>query len=67
MQFEWDEEKNKINIQKHGIDFEDAIDVFNHPILEWQQMDALKDYGEIRFNALGIMHGYEFFAVYCER
>lgn len=26
--FEWDEEKNKKNIQKHGISFEDAIEVF---------------------------------------
>ncbi|MGN6230802.1 MAG: BrnT family toxin [Trinickia sp.] len=33
MQFEWDEGKNRINIRKHGIDFSDAIDVFNHPVL----------------------------------
>jgi uncharacterized DUF497 family protein len=25
MQFEWDDAKNKINIQKHGIDFQDRI------------------------------------------
>ena len=28
MIFEWDEEKNKINIQKHGISFEHASLVF---------------------------------------
>ena len=30
MQFEWDENKNKANIAKHGIGFEIAKDVFNH-------------------------------------
>jgi hypothetical protein len=33
VQFEWDEEKNRIDIRKHGIDFTDAIDVFDHPVL----------------------------------
>lgn len=28
MSFEWDEEKNKINFEKHGIDFETAALVF---------------------------------------
>jgi uncharacterized DUF497 family protein len=32
MKFEWDEEKNKINIEKHGIDFLDAAQVFNDPL-----------------------------------
>ena len=26
--FEWDDEKNEINIRKHGINFIDAIEVF---------------------------------------
>ena len=29
MKFEWDEEKNKINIEKHGISFEEASTVFD--------------------------------------
>ena len=29
MQFEWDENKNKINIRKHGISFEEAKKIFN--------------------------------------
>jgi len=29
--FEWDEEKNKLNQQIHGIAFEDAKFVFNDP------------------------------------
>lgn len=28
MTFEWDEEKNKINIKKHGISFSEAVRVF---------------------------------------
>lgn len=29
MYFEWDEKKNKINLEKHGILFEDAVKVFD--------------------------------------
>ncbi|MDR2771464.1 MAG: BrnT family toxin, partial [Clostridiales Family XIII bacterium] len=28
MRFEWDENKNRINLSKHGISFEEAITVF---------------------------------------
>lgn len=28
MKFEWDEEKNKMNIQKHRISFSDALEIF---------------------------------------
>ena len=31
LQFEWDEEKERINISKHGIDFETASHVFLDP------------------------------------
>lgn len=27
--FQWDENKNKINIEKHGIDFNEASQVFD--------------------------------------
>lgn len=29
MEFEWDEEKRRINFDKHEIDFNDAVDVFD--------------------------------------
>ena len=29
--FEWDENKAKINIQKHGVTFEEAAEVFFDP------------------------------------
>lgn len=31
MKFEWDENKNQINIKKHGIDFAEAVYVFADP------------------------------------
>ena len=31
LQFEWDENKNNINIKKHGVSFEYAIRVFRDP------------------------------------
>lgn len=34
MIFEWDENKNRVNKAKHGIDFESAITVFDDPLLQ---------------------------------
>lgn len=31
--FEWDSRKREVNLRKHGIDFEDAVEVFDGPIL----------------------------------
>lgn len=28
MQFDWDDEKREVNLAKHGVDFEDVIDMF---------------------------------------
>lgn len=63
--FEWDEIKNQINIRKHGIDFGDAIDVFNHPILT--ALDQREDYGEERWIALGCISVVLGVVVYVER
>ncbi|MFM0741630.1 BrnT family toxin [Paraburkholderia xenovorans] len=65
MRFEWDELKNQINIRKHGIDFVDAIDVFNHPVLT--ALDQREDYGEERWIALGWMAAIVGVVVYVER
>jgi uncharacterized DUF497 family protein len=32
MKFEWDEHKNQLNQQKHGVDFEEAGTIFNDPL-----------------------------------
>ncbi|MGX4773849.1 BrnT family toxin [Bradyrhizobium guangdongense] len=31
--FEWDEEKNRTNLIKHGISFDDACQIFDGPII----------------------------------
>ncbi|CAB3737941.1 hypothetical protein LMG24238_06377 [Paraburkholderia sediminicola] len=65
MRFEWDELKNQINIRKHGIDFRDAVDVFDHPVLT--AIDQREDYGEERWVALGWMAAIVGVVVYVER
>ncbi|ACD18136.1 BrnT family toxin [Paraburkholderia phytofirmans] len=65
MLFEWDEIKNQINIRKHGIDFQDAIDVFNHPLLT--ALDRREDYGEDRWFAMGWIANIVGIVVYVER
>ncbi len=54
MRFEWDEAKNTANIRKHGIDFADAIDIFNHPMLSL--IDDRESYDEERWIAIGWLH-----------
>ena len=54
MQFEWDEEKAKSNLQKHGISFVDAIEIFNDP--NRIEDDSTKpDYGETRIKTIGMV------------
>jgi len=31
LKFEWDENKSKLNLKKHGVDFEEGKTVFNDP------------------------------------
>jgi len=56
MVFEWDENKNKINIQKHGIDFGDARNVFDDP-KKRTSPDLRMDYGEERLKVIGKIFG----------
>jgi len=55
MKFIWDTEKNFVNINKHGIDFSDAIEMFNFPMLT--SIDLRKDYGEERWVGIGFLKG----------
>ena len=50
---EWDETKNQTNIRKHGIDFRDAVRVFEQPTLD--RVDDRQDYGEVRVNSIGAL------------
>ena len=51
MRVVWDEGKRRENISKHGIDFREAHEMFDGPILV--ALDIREDYGEDRFIGLG--------------
>jgi uncharacterized protein len=63
MDFEWDENKARANLQKHRLDFEDAIGLFDGPVLE-SRSDR---HGEERWRALGEIAGMTIVVVYVVR
>jgi hypothetical protein len=64
MNFEWNEEKNGINIDKHGFDFADAYRIFDLPMAV--ERDERDDYGEDRWIGTGILDGRVVVVVYTE-
>ena len=64
MKFEWDENKNRENMRKHGIDFADAIEIFRHPMLT--SLDDRRDYGEDRLKSIGLLSSTVAVVVYIE-
>lgn len=65
MTFEWDEEKNRINKKKHGIDFETAMLVFND-LERIEIYDLEHSVGEDRYSTIGMVKDV-LFVVYTER
>ena len=63
--FEWDENKRLANIDKHGIDFADAVKIFDGFITKKQ--DTRADYGEERFIAVGLLNGIEIAVIHTIR
>ncbi|MBA3631263.1 MAG: BrnT family toxin [Acidobacteria bacterium] len=55
MRFEWDENKRRINLQRHGIDFADVWRIFENQV--FTIIDDRFDYGEIRYLSLGLLFG----------
>ncbi len=55
MRFEWDEAKRRTNLRRHGIDFADAVKVFDGDIVTIE--DRRFDYGETRYLTLGLLQG----------
>lgn len=55
MRFEWDEEKEQLNIRKHGIDFDTASTIFEDPHQltrpDWSES------GDDRWQTLGTVEG----------
>ena len=64
MRFEWDPAKNRRNVRDHGIDFGDAMAVFDGPT--WERWDDRQDYGEERWVAIGALEGIEITVVYTD-
>mgnify|MGYP001236544909 CR=1 FL=1 len=54
--FEWDDDKARLNLVTHHIDFKDAKLVFDDPGL-LDDPDDTMDYGEERYRAIGIANG----------
>ena len=63
MDFEWDESKRRLVIDRHGIDFRDAVRVFEGPFREIPSPGA----GEERWLAVGLVDGIEIVVVYTIR
>jgi uncharacterized DUF497 family protein len=65
MDFEWDEAKNRHNLAKHGVSFEDAARVFAGP--RFSEVDDCRAYGETRFRVYGMVEGRLLCVVYTMR
>ena len=64
MRFEWDEEKNRENIRQHELDFADAWEIFDAPMLV--NLDTREDYGEERWIGIGFLRNFIIVIVYLE-
>lgn len=62
MEFEWDEKKNHVNQQKHGVSFVEAITVFNDPRAV-SSTDDDHTLDEERFLTFGYSHRQRILAV----
>ena len=64
-EFEWDEDKRRANLSKHGIDFADVPPLFERPHLE--DFDPRHSAGEDRWRVLGLVGDRVVFCVYTRR
>ena len=65
MKFEWDDSKNRRNFEKHGIDFEDAAELFRSMRVTF--VDSRANYGEVRKISIGRIGVNICVVVYTER
>ena len=65
MHFEWDDNKNQINIKKRGIDFKDVTEMFKHEML--MSIDSRENYGEERWKAIGWLKSILGVVIYVEK
>lgn len=62
--FEWDENKRQYNLEKHGIDFMDAIEIFDDP--DRIEFESIRK-GEVRVQTIGMVYDIVLFLVYILR
>lgn len=62
-EYGWDDEKAEANLEKHGIDFEDAIGVFEGPVLEIRSDQNEEE----RYKVIGMLEELEITVVYTRR
>jgi uncharacterized protein len=53
MEFEWDQSKERVNLRRHGISFDEARRIFDGPVLT--RVDDREHYGEVREISLGML------------
>ena len=57
IRFEWDAVKARTNQRKHGVSFEEALNVFDDPRALVEQDRTDDETGELRWRALGLVEG----------
>ena len=55
LQFEWDEAKARANEKKHGVSFDDGVQIFEDPYVI-SEHDRIED-GELRWQSVGMIEG----------
>lgn len=53
--FEWDDNKRRANVVKHGIDFVDAVELFTDP--KQYTYHSVRHSGELRYVSVGLSKG----------
>ncbi|MQB09590.1 BrnT family toxin [Agrobacterium sp. ICMP 6402] len=64
--FEWDAHKASANLAKHGVSFESARSVFDHPFAVDME-DRSANYSEVRRRIVGLGNGLVLTIIYTER
>ena len=64
MSYTWDPKKNRSNIARQGIAFEDAVRIFEGPTLE--RVDDRFEYDEVRVYAIDIVDGIEIAVIFTD-
>lgn len=63
MTYEWDDAKAAANLAKHGVPFAHATRVFDDPY-RLEREGPSEDYGEPRYQALGMVEGRVLFVAF---